>query len=102
MGTFQQFMNDCVEDLTDTICLPYLDDLLVFSPSFEEHLEHVKLVLQRFKLKGIKLKPSKCELFRNQVRYLGHLVTSEGHCIDPKDKEAVLHPKRRNLALWER
>ena len=95
VGTFQQFMNDCVEDLRDKICLPYLDDLLVFSPSFEEHLEHVKLVLQKLKLKGIKLKSSKCELFRNQVRYLGHLVTSEGHCIDPKDKEAVLHLKEK-------
>ena len=93
VGTFQQFMNDCVEDLRDKICLPYLDDLLVFSPSFEEHLEHVRLVLQRLKMKGIKLKLSKCELFRDQVRYLGHLVTSEGHCIDPKDKEAVLHLK---------
>ena len=96
MGTFQQ-----VEDLRDKICFPYLDALLVFSPSFEEHLEHVKLVLQRLKLKGIKLKPSKCELFRNQVRHLGHLVTSEGHCIDPKDKEAVLHQKEKKPSTAE-
>ena len=61
----------------------------------EDHLEHVRLVLQKLKSKGIKLKPTKCELFRNQVRYLGHLVTSEGHCIDPKDKEAVLHLKEK-------
>ena len=60
-------MNDCLEDLRDKICLPYLDDLLVFSPSFEDHLEHVRLVLQKLKSKGIKLKPTKCELFRNQV-----------------------------------
>ena len=95
VGTFQQFMNDCLEDLRDKICLPYLDDLLVFSPSFEDHLEHVRLVLLKLKSKGIKLKPTKCELFRNQVRYLGNLVTSEGHCIDPKDKEAVLHLKEK-------
>lgn len=64
VGTLQQFMNNCLEDLRDKICLPYLDDVLVFSPSYEQPLEHVRLVLRMLKSFGIKLKPAKCELFR--------------------------------------
>ena len=88
-------MENCLEGLRDKICLPYLDDILVFSRSFDDHLEHLRLVLRRLKEKGIKLKPQKCVLFRRQVRYLGQLVTEEGYTIDPADKEAVLALKSR-------
>ena len=94
-GAFQNFMEDCLEGLRDKICLPYLDDVLVFSQSFEDHLEHLRLVLQRLKEKGIKLKSQKCVLFRKQVRYLGQLVTAEGYTMDPADKAAVLALKDR-------
>ena len=94
-GAFQNFMENCLEGLRDKICLPYLDDILVFSRSFDDHLEHLRLVLRRLKEKGIKLKPQKCVLFCRQVRYLGQLVTEEGYTMDPADKEAVLALKSR-------
>lgn len=94
-GAFQQFMEDCLEGLRDKICLPYLDDILVFSPNFDDHLNHLRLVLQRLRGKGVKLKPSKCMLFRKQVRYLGQLVSADGYTMDPADKEAVLALKQK-------
>ena len=94
-GAFQNFMENCLEGLRDKICLPYLDDILVFSQSFKDHIEHLRQVLRRLKEKGIKLKQLKCILFRKQVRYLGQLVTAEGYTMDPADKEAVLALKDR-------
>ena len=86
-------MNEALEGLRDKCCLPYLNDILVYSNSFESHLSDLKRVLHRMKEKGLKLKPSKCHIFQKQIRYLGHLVTTHGHTVDPSDQEAVLKLK---------
>ena len=59
-GCFQTFMQNTLSDLRDKICIPYLDDVIVFSKSFSQHLQNVRTVLQRLRGSGIKLKPSKC------------------------------------------
>ena len=63
-GEFQHFMENCLGDLCEDICSPYLDDVLVHSGSFNEHVEHVKTVLRRLCEHGVKLKPRKCKLFK--------------------------------------
>ena len=57
--------------------------MTVFSQSFAEHLEHLRTVLRRLRNHGVKLKPKKCNLFANEVCYLGRTVTKDDNCMDP-------------------
>lgn len=88
-AAFQCCMEESLEGLRDEICIPYLDDVLVFSKSFESHAEHVRAALKKWRAQGIKLKLVKCEIFRGEVRYLGCVISSEGSKIDPADTLVV-------------
>ena len=68
----------------------YIDDVLIFSETLEEHLEHIRLVLERLKKAGLKLKPSKCHFLRESVEYLGHLITPQGLKPNPEQVKAVV------------
>ncbi|PIK43416.1 hypothetical protein BSL78_19747 [Apostichopus japonicus] len=99
---FQRYMEGCLDGLNNDICFVYLDDVLVHGSTFKEHLENVKKLLARLQQHGIKLKASKCKLFQRQVRYLGRLVTEEGHKLDPADLEPVLSLKdKKPSTVWE-
>jgi len=86
---FQRFIEQCLEGYRDDFVVPYLDDLLVYSASFEDHIKHLQLVLQRLRKHGIKIKASKCQLFKKEISYLGRLISEEGYTADPKNVEAV-------------
>lgn len=92
-ASFQSFMEGCLGDLRDRVCIPYLDDIIVFSRSFQEHVEHVRQVLQRLRNHGVKLKPGKCKLFWREVSFLGRVVSKIGYYIDPKTTDAVTRLK---------
>ena len=72
-----------------TAYLIYLDDVIVYGKTFEEHLQRLSLVLQRFHQAGLKLKPSKCHFFETQVTFLGHLLTPDGVLPDPGNVEKI-------------
>ena len=80
---FQRYMEHCSADYRDEFCAPYVDDVIIYSKCFEDHVEHVRNVLRRLKEKGISLKAKKCELFKKEVTYLGRIISEEGHRIDP-------------------
>ena len=89
-AAFQRSMEEMLVTLRDDCCIPYLDDILCYSKSFTEHVDAVRRVLRALQRHGVKLRPTKCELFKPEVRYVGRLVSADGVRIDPKDIEAVL------------
>ena len=86
---FQRYINECLYNLRDRICVAYLDDILIYGRTFAEHCENVKKVFNCLQSKGIKLNPKKCHFFKKEVRYLGRLVSKEGYRPDPENSEAL-------------
>ena len=70
-------------------CIVYLDDIIIFSDTKEEHLKRLEAVFQKLCAAGLKLKPSKCFFFREEIEYLGHVVSGKGISTNPKKIEAV-------------
>ena len=88
-STFQRIMEFIFGDMNLTELILYLDDVLVFSSTFEEHLHRLDKVLERLVRHGLKLKGSKCKLFQNSVTHLGHIVSGSGISVDPGKIERV-------------
>ncbi|KRY00880.1 Retrovirus-related Pol polyprotein from transposon 17.6, partial [Trichinella patagoniensis] len=82
-------MEKALRGLTWKTCLVYLDDIIVFGKTEEEHLERLEGVLSRLQSVGLKIKPEKCQLMRQSVHYLGHVVTQHGIGTDPEKTAAV-------------
>ena len=81
---------ECVlRGLNWQIALIYLDDVLVYSRTFDEHLQHLRLVFDRFREAGLKLKPKKCSFGQKNVKFLGHVISPEGVQPDPAKIEAI-------------
>lgn len=77
-STFSRLMEYVLRNLTYKICLIYLDDILIYSRTFEEHLTNLRQVFDRLRHANLKLKPSKCNFACQKVTYLGHGISSAG------------------------
>ena len=86
--TFQRLMQNCLGELNLTYCFIYLDDVIVFSNMPDEHLQRMHVVFDHLHEHGLKLKPSKCEVFKSEINYLAHHVS----------RKDVL-PSKKNLEL---
>ena len=82
-------MNLALDGLTWIYCLVYLDDIIVWSATFDEHLHRLRQVFDRIRRAGQKLKPAKCQFLKKQVTFLGHAVSSQGIETDPEKTRAV-------------
>ncbi|KAK3709629.1 hypothetical protein QZH41_010093, partial [Actinostola sp. cb2023] len=88
-ATFQRLMQGVFrEDLLQKLMV-YLDDIIVFSPTIEEHLIRLKVVFRKLSEHGLKIEPTKCQFFGNEVTYLGHVVSADGVSTDPEKTKAV-------------
>lgn len=88
-ATFQAFIQETLRDLLDVICVVYLDDILIFSRSQEEHDQHVRLVLERLRQAGLYANAKKCEFDKSEVEYLGYLLGVDGIKMHPRKLDTI-------------
>lgn len=88
-ATFQRLMYKVLGNLMWSHCMAYLDDIVIFSKTFEDHMKHLEQVLQKLREAGLKLKPRKCSIAQERLQYLGHIVDSSGVRPDPANVEAL-------------
>jgi len=88
-GSFCRQMSIVLRDLLWVVCLCYLDDIVVYARSPQELLERLRIVLDPLRDVGLKAKPSKCELFRTEIKFLGHMVSADGINPLPDKLEAI-------------
>ena len=89
-GIFQAFINHVFGDLIDIGLLGYIDDLLIYSKSHEEHFSMLREVFTRLKENGLKANPKKCSFYQSKIQFLGHEISSEGVSMDPAKLESIL------------
>ncbi|GAU44151.1 hypothetical protein TSUD_399730, partial [Trifolium subterraneum] len=89
-GVFMEYMNRIFHSFLDKFVVVFIDDILVYSKSEEEHKEHLRIVLQVLKEKKLYAKLSKCEFWLGEVSFLGHVISSGGIAVDPAKVDAVM------------
>ena len=88
-STFQRAMNLVLRGLTWKSVLAFLDDVMVLGRTFDEHLENLQEVFERFQHHNLKLKPKKCALFQIETKFLGRIVTGDTVSVDPDSIDIV-------------
>ncbi len=88
-AVFQTLVNDVLRDVVNRFVFVYLDDILIFSQNERDHIQHVRLVLQRLLENRLFAKLEKCEFHAQSVPFLGFILSPEGIRMDPAKVEAV-------------
>ncbi|KAI2647554.1 Transposon Tf2-6 polyprotein [Labeo rohita] len=89
-AVFQALVNDVLRDMVDRFIYVYLDDILIFSSSLQDHVQHVRRVLQRLLENGLFVKAEKCVFHAQSIPFLGYIVSPEGIRMDPDKVKAVV------------
>src|SRR6266542_2737860 len=88
-ATFQRLMNQVLRKYLGKFVLVYLDDIIIYSKTFEKHKEYVRLVFEALRAASLMLKPKKCKFAQKELRFLRHIISAEGIRMDP-DKIAKM------------
>ena len=89
-ATFQQLMQNCLGELNLTYCIIYLDDIIVYLKMESEHLQHLCTVFNQFCENNLKLKPSKCNHFHQEITYLAHHISWAGVKPSKENVQAII------------
>jgi len=88
-STFQRLMNNVLMGLIGTRCFVYLDDVIIFGETLQEHYARLREVFEKLRQYNLKIEPDKCEFLKTELSYLGHVVTGEGVKPDPHKIQAI-------------
>ena len=88
-ATFMHLMQSIFADVLDSIVIIFLDDILIFSKTLEDHRHHVAEVLQRLRKHKLYGKLSKCEFMRRSISFLGHVISADGLSMEPEKVKAI-------------
>eukprot|EP00253_Pinus_taeda_P022926 PITA_22926 len=89
-ATFMCLMNSVFHKYLDKFVLIFIDDILIYSRNIQEHEEHLRLVLQTLREHQLYAKYSKCDFYKEQIQYLGHIITKEGIAVDPEKIRTIM------------
>ena len=90
-AAFMDLMNRVFHPYLDQFVIVFIDDILVYSKSVDEHALHLQIILQTLKDRQLYAKFSKCEFWLNEVMFLGHVVLGDGIFVDPRKVEAIVN-----------
>ena len=90
LATFMCLMNIVLRKYLDKFVVVFIDDVLIYSKTKEEHDEHLHIILQVLREHKLYTKFSKCEFFKNKIQYLGHVISKEGISVDPDKIRAIM------------
>ena len=90
---FQSYVNQMLDGLINKTCSIYIDDLLAYSSTFEEHLKDLETIMERIQLHNMKLNPSKCHFLCKEFKFLGFIINAEGMLPDPAKTKAISEMK---------
>lgn len=88
-ATFMDLMNIIFSLYHDQFVLVFIDDILIYSKSKEDHAEHIRIILQTLKDHQLYAKLSKCDFWLETVLFLGHIISKEGVAVDPTKIEEI-------------
>ena len=88
-ATFQTLMNNILREFIDVFCMVYMDDIIIFSRSLAEHREHVAAVLRKLKEHKLYVSPGKCEFMKEEIEFLGFIVTRKGLKVNPAKVKVI-------------
>jgi hypothetical protein len=97
-GVFMSLMNGVFREYLDKFIQVFIDDILIYSRTTEEHDEHLRLVLQCLREHNLYGKLSKCSFYQSRIHYLGHVISGEGIAVDPAKVEAIMEWPRRRMS----
>ena len=83
-ATCQEVINNALQEYLDIFVIAYLDNILIYSDTMDNHVQHVKLALDCLQRKNLLIKPEKCDFHKQEVLYLGFLIGRDGISIDPE------------------
>ena len=83
-------MNTILHEFLDKFVIVYIDDILIFSDTDEEHTQHIKLVLDRLRAHRLWVKAEKCAIYKDCIKFLGYIISPDGISMNPKKVSAIM------------